>query len=136
MLSQHAVDDRPGALAPVALPSDILTDRSRPQCGMSYIAFRLDGDWKTIAIPRLVTRIRGLIRSWAFPPPSTPRIYKGEWLWGIDAVGTRARWDKALVDRWFAAKMPPELILAVDNDELELAADALDANAAAIGARR
>lgn len=132
--SSYAFQDRLLASPPTRLPSEIRHDRARPQCGMSYIAHR--AGWGDLQVPTLVRKIRDLIRSFGFPPPVSLRQYRGEFLSGARAVGAAARWDKAMVDRWFDDRLSPEILLAAENDDRADAAELLDARAAAIGARR
>lgn len=134
MQPSPVVDDRLRCFPPVALPSAIRHDRTRPRCGMGYIARRLGREH--LQVPSLITRIRQLIRSWGFPPPVTPRLYRGEWLTGAPAVGSAAQWDKGMVDCWFDDRMPPELRAIAEQDDVADAAELLDARAAALGLRR
>jgi hypothetical protein len=133
MQSPLAQNDRLAPCAPAILPLDVATDHRRPTVGIAYIARRLGRE--NSRVPSLVTRIRQLIRGYGFPPPSNPRLYMGQVLVGAQAVDLRARWDQGLVDAWFDDRFPPELTLAIDNEETERAASVLDARAARIGRR-
>ncbi|MGN6122973.1 MAG: hypothetical protein ACTHOJ_08440 [Sphingomonas oligoaromativorans] len=132
--SSYVFQDRLLASPPTRLPSEILHDRTRPQCGMSYIARR--AGWGDLQVPTLVRKIRSLIRGFGFPPPVSLRQYRGEFLSGARAVGAAARWDKGTVDRWFDDRTAPEILLAAENDDRADAAELLDARAALLAARR
>lgn len=135
MLQSHTVfQDRLLARPPAALPSAIRHDRTRPQCAMGYIARR--AGWGDLQVPTIVGKIRALIREHGFPPPTSIRQYRGEFLTGARAVGAAAVWDKGMVDRWFDDRLSPELLLAAENDDMSDAAEILDQRAAILGARR
>ncbi|KQX19356.1 MULTISPECIES: hypothetical protein [unclassified Sphingomonas] len=99
--------------------------------GLVYIARRakLPAELTTGAI---VKRIRKWVAKAKFPPPVTPRIYRGELLDGADAVWVHARWDKAHVDAWFDNRTPPELRVVDDGYLRSHVAGLLDSRAEAM----
>lgn len=123
-----------------ALPSDLHHQAyGRPgNCALHYIARRAGMEERQIRW--LVGYVRQLILRHGFPPPIAPRLYKGEFLHGADAVDRGARWRRDAVDRWFDGLMPPHILEATQEAEADRAAreyaDTLDARAALICAPR
>lgn len=85
-----------------------------------------------LTVGAIVKRIRQWVDKAKFPPPATPRIYRGEELTGANAVHAHARWDKAHVDAWFDNRTPPELRVVDDSYLRAHVAGMLDTKAAAM----
>lgn len=106
--------------------SPVAANSAQHGVALSYCTRRL-GTYDR-CIQYQLKHLQGLVDDHDFPPP-LPHLRGKQW---VTRVTPSSTWTRAHVDAWFDDRLPPKLALVIDNAELEAAAAALDANAAAL----